>query len=131
MGVLPWENLQLEVGFDMLLPSSDPFLFNAKLGVPEDKLFPFQPSLAVGIFGVGTKGSSATELGTDYNILYAQVQHSIPSVGGYLSVGGYYGAGSELLFQSSDGNTNRAGFMGGFASPDINVNLSWLLKMTI
>ncbi len=84
MGVLPWENLQLEVGFDVLLPSSDPLLFNAKLGVPEDKLFPFQPSVAVGIFGVGTKGTTNTELGTDYDILYAQVQHTIPSVGGYV-----------------------------------------------
>src|SRR6476646_7812932 len=72
MGVLPWDNLQLEVGFDLLLPSNDPALFNAKLGVPEDKLFSFQPSLAVGIFGVGTKKSTATALGTDYDILYAQ-----------------------------------------------------------
>jgi len=130
MGVLPWENLMLEVGFDLLLPSSDPFLFNAKLGVPEDKLFPFQPSFAIGIFGVGTKGSTDTELGTDYNILYAQVQHTIPSVGGYVSVGGYYGLQDKLL-KGSDGSTNRAGFMGGFISPDINVNLPWLLKMNV
>jgi len=131
MGVLPWENLQLEVGFDALLPSSDPFLFNAKLGVPEDKLFSFQPSLAVGIFGVGTKGSSVGSPGTDYNILYAQVQHTIPNVGGYISAGGYYGAGSEVLFTGSDGSVVRAGFMGGFMSPDININLPWLLKMNV
>ena len=96
MGVLPWDNLQLELGFDLLLPSSDPFLFNAKLGVPEDKLFPFQPSFAVGIQGVGTKQSTATTLGTDYNMLYAQLQHTIPSVGGYVSVGGYYGLQDKL-----------------------------------
>ena len=130
MGVLPWENLQLELGFDVLLPSSDPLLFNAKLGVPEDKLFPFQPSVAVGIFGVGTKGTTNTELGTDYDILYAQVQHTIPSVGGYVSAGGYYGLQDKLL-KGSDGSTNRAGFMGGFMSPDININLPWLLKMNV
>src|SRR2546427_4145110 len=130
MGVLPWENLQLELGFDALLPSSDPLLFNAKLGVPEDKLFPFQPSFAIGIFGVGTKASTDTELGTDYNILYAQLQHTIPSVGGYVSVGGYYGLQDKLL-KGSDGSTTRAGFMGGFISPDINVNLPWLLKMNV
>jgi hypothetical protein len=131
MGVLPWENLQLEVGFDLLLPSTDPLLLNAKLGVPEDKLFPFQPSLAVGIFGLGTKKSTTTDLGTDYNMLYAQVQHSIPVVGGYVSAGGYY-ALQDKLFQASDGSgTNRAGFMGGFISPDINVNLPWLLKMNV
>jgi len=131
MGVLPFENLQLEVGFDVLLPSSDPFLFNAKLGVPEDKLFQFQPSLAVGIMGVGTKQSTATTLGTDYNMLYAQLQHTIPGVGGYVSAGGYYGL-QDKLYQASDGSgTNRAGFMGGFISPDINVNAPWLQKINV
>jgi hypothetical protein len=131
LGVLPWDNLQLELGFDLLLPSSDPFLFNAKLGVPEDKLFPFQPSLAVGIMGVGTKKSTATTLGTDYNMLYAQVQHTIPVVGGYVSAGGYYGL-QDKLFQASDGSgTNRAGFMGGFISPDININAPWLQKINV
>jgi hypothetical protein len=129
MGVLPWDDLQLEVGFDMLLPASDPLLLNAKLGVPEDKLFAWQPSLAFGIFGVGTKKSTDTTLGTDYNMLYAQAQHSIPQVGGYVSVGGYY-ALQDKLFQASDGcGTHRSGFMGGVVSPDINVNLPWLLKI--
>ena len=131
MGVLPWENLQLELGFDLLLPSSDPLLLNAKLGVPEDKLFPFQPSFALGIMGVGTKRSTDASLGTDYNMLYAQVQHTIPSVGGYVSVGGYYGL-QDKLYQASDGSgTNRAGFMGGFMSPDINVNAPWLQKINL
>jgi len=131
MGVLPWETLQLEVGFDLLLPSSDPFLFNAKLGFPEDKLFAYQPSLAVGIMGVGTKKSTDTALGTDYNILYGQLQHTLPVVGGYVSVGGYY-ALQEKLFQASDGSgTQRAGFMGGFMSPDIKIDAPWLLKMNV
>jgi hypothetical protein len=130
MGVLPWEDLQLEVGFDLLLPGGDPLLLNAKLGVPEDKLFAYQPSLAFGIMGAGTKKSTATTVGTDYNMLYAQMQHSIPAVGGYLSVGGYY-ALQERLFQASDGSgTQRAGFMGGVVSPDIMVNLPWLLKIS-
>src|SRR5262245_55192999 len=30
IGVLPWKALQLEVGFDLLLPSEDPLLLNAK-----------------------------------------------------------------------------------------------------
>src|SRR5690349_3209399 len=131
MGVLPWDNLQLEVGFDLLLPSGDPLLFNAKLGVPEDKLFPFQPSMAFGIYGVGTKKSnSATDLGTDYNLLYLQLQHSIPGVGGFVSVGGYYGL-QDLLMVSSDGSTNRAGFIGGIGSPDIPINAPWLQKLVI
>jgi hypothetical protein len=129
MGILPWDDLQMEVGFDLLLPGGDPLLLNAKLGVPEDRLFAFQPSLAVGIFGVGTKTTTATTVGTDYNMLYAQMQHTIPAVGGYLSVGGYY-ALQDRLFQASDGSgTQRAGFMGGVVSPDINVNLPWLSKI--
>lgn len=131
MGVSPLDNLQLEVGFDLLLPSPDPLLLNAKLGVPEDKLFPYQPSLAVGIMGVGTKATTATALGTDYNMLYAQVQHSIPAVGGYVSVGGYYGL-TDKLYQASDGSgTNRGGFMGGFSSPDIPINAPWLQKIVL
>ena len=132
MGVLPWDNLQLEVGFDLLLPSPDPFVLNAKLGVPEDKLFPYQPSFALGIMGVGTKRStSATNLGTDYNMLYAQVQHSIPGLGGYVSAGGYYSL-QDKLFQASDGSgTSRGGFMGGLTSPDININAAWLQKIVV
>src|SRR3954463_4821227 len=80
MGVLPWEDLQAEVGFDLLLPGGDPLLLNAKLGYAEAKLFAFHPSLAVGIFGVGTKTTTATTVGTDYNILYAQMQPTIPGV---------------------------------------------------
>lgn len=132
MGVLPWDNLQLEVGFDLVLPSPDPFVLNAKIGVPEDKLFPYQPSFSLGIFGVGTKKStSPTNLGTDYNMLYAQVQHSIPVVGGYVSAGGYYSL-QDKLFQASDGSgTNRGGFMGGLMSPDININAPWLQKIVV
>jgi hypothetical protein len=132
MGVLPWENLQLEVGFDLLLPSPDPLIFNAKLGVPEDKLFAFQPSFAVGIFGLGTKKSTdMNNLGTDYNMLYAQMQHTIPGIGGFVSVGGYYSL-QEKLFQASDGSgTQRAGFIGGIGSPDININAPWLQKLTV
>ena len=131
MGVLPWDGVQLEVGFDLLLPGTDPFLFNAKLGVPEDKLFRYQPSVAVGILGVGTKKSTASAPGTDYDLVYAQIQHTIPAVGGYLSVGGYYGL-QKTLYQASDGSgTNRAGFMGGFVSPDIPVDVPWLRKVNV
>ncbi len=123
MGVLPWKELQLEVGFDLLLPSEDPFLFNAKLGTPEDTFFPGSPSLAIGIFGVGTKGDA-----TNYNALHAMIQKNLP-FGGYVAAGGYYGAGPKALWTSSDGHENRAGFMGAIAAPDINVNIPGLKKI--
>jgi hypothetical protein len=123
VGVLPWKELQLEVGFDLLLPSEDPFLFNAKLGTPEDTFFPGSPSLALGIFGVGTKGDA-----TNYNILSADIQKNLPW-GGYVSVGGYYGVGPAVLWTSSEGNENRLGFMGAISGPDINVNIPGLKKI--
>lgn len=123
MGVLPFEDVQLELGFDLLLPASDPLLLNAKLGIPEDKLLSWAPSFAVGIFGVGT--ASATR----YDMVYGQLQHSLP-FGGFVSAGGYY-ALSDTLFHASTGEVQRAGFMGGVGSPDINVNWPWLQKITV
>ncbi len=128
LGVLPWEKLQLEVGFDAMLPTREPFLFNAKLGTPEDTFFKGSPSLAAGIYGIGTKMSTSTAAGTDFNILYGQVQKTLPW-GGYLSGGGYYGAGSKILWLGSNGSENRAGFMGAACAPDINVNLPGLKKI--
>jgi hypothetical protein len=128
MGVLPFENLQLEVGFDLLLPADNPLLLNAKLGIPEDKLLKWMPSFAIGIMGVGTKGTTATQLGTDYDMLYAQAQHSLP-FGGFVSVGGYYGL-TPRLYTSSAGDEQRAGFIGGAGSPDIPLDLPWLQKLT-
>ncbi len=128
MGVLPFEKLNLEVGFDLFLPSKDPLQLNAKLGVPEAAFFTGSPSLAVGIYGVGTKSSSSTEAGTDFDLVYGQVQKNLPW-GGYVSAGGYYGAGSRILWLGSDGRENRAGFMGAVAAPDWNVNLPGLKKV--
>jgi hypothetical protein len=123
MGVLPWEKLQLEIGFDLLLPSPNPFLVNAKLGTPEGTFFGGSPSLAVGIFGVGTKTGV-----TDFDILYGQVQKNLPW-GGYLSAGAYYGAGSTSLWTASDGGENRVGFMGAIAGPDIAIGIPGLKKI--
>lgn len=129
MGVLPWEKLNLEVGFDLMLPLNDPFMLNAKLGTPEGTFFAGSPSLAVGIYGVGTKSDVS-----NYNILYGQLQKSLPW-GGFLSVGGYYGAGSPVLWTeladdgTPTGNLNRAGFIGGAASPDINIDIPGLKKI--
>lgn len=124
MGILPIDAVNLEVGFDLMLPSTDPFVFNAKLGVPESTLGGIV-SLAVGIYGVGTKKGLS-----DYNVAYGQIQKNLPW-GGYVSVGGYYGLGSEALFTGSDGKVTRAGFIGGIASPDIVIDKPWLKKIIL
>ena len=134
IGVLPWDKLQLEIGYDLFLPTQDPLLFllNAKLGTPENTFFNGSPSLAAGIFGMGIKGKSSTDPGTSYDILYGQIQKNLP-FGGYVSAGGYYGAGTKELWQVSatDTKVHRAGFMGAISSPDINVNLPGLKKLIV
>src|SRR5476651_1519015 len=64
IGVLPFEKIQMEVGVDANYPSDNPYMFNAKIGAPEDVLFKYSPALQVGIFGVGTKNKV-----TNYNVL--------------------------------------------------------------
>jgi hypothetical protein len=134
IGVLPWDKLQLEIGYDLFLPTQNPLLFllNAKLGTPENTFFNGSPSLAAGIFGMGIKGKSSSDLGTSYDILYGQIQKNLP-FGGYVSAGGYYGAGTKELWQVSATDTavHRAGFMGAVSSPDINVNLPGLKKLIV
>ncbi len=129
VGVLPWQSVNLEVGFDLLLPSPDPWLFNAKLGIPQGLLFGRSPSLALGVYGVGTKASTATAPGTDFDVVYGQAQETLPW-GGYVSAGGYHGAGGRILWLGSDGAEHRAGFMGALAAPDLLVNLPGLKKLT-
>ncbi|MCA1829451.1 MAG: hypothetical protein LC689_21200 [Myxococcales bacterium] len=121
MGILPWENVQAEIGFDLMLPAPTPFMLNAKVGVPEDKAAAWFPSFAVGAFDVMTKfDNPSTDL---YNIVYAQAQHSV--LGGFVSVGGYYALGNKL-----DG-VDRAGVIAGAGSPDIVINAPWLQKVTV
>jgi hypothetical protein len=130
MGVLPLEKLNVEVGLDLFLPSPDPLQLNAKLGVPEGALFPGSPSLAAGVYGVGTKRTKDGVPGTDFQILHAMAQKNLPW-GGFLSAGAYYGAGPRLLWLGSDGAVHRAGFMGALAAPDWNLDLPGLKKIVL
>ncbi len=48
-----------------------------------------------------------------------------------MAVGGYYGAGSKLLWTGSDGDVNRAGFMASYTSPDLVLDLPGLQKLNL
>jgi hypothetical protein len=122
MGILPFEKLQAEVGFDLLLPSQDPLFLNAKLCSPESSLFKGSPGVSFGIYNVGFE-----EDVTDYNVLHLMFQKSIPG-GGYVAVGGYHGL-NEKLFANSEGETKRTGLMAGVVSPAIEVGLKGLKKI--
>ncbi len=115
-GVLPFERLQLEAGFDAVLPTPDPLLLNAKLGSPEGAVFAGAPAWAIGIFDAGVTDATALNIG------YAVVGKRTPL--GAVSAGGY--VGSARLLRSSSGAVRRAGFLGGVALPPLTVNWPWL-----
>jgi hypothetical protein len=104
-GVLPLENLKLEVGVDFLKQDNkvyddNPFYLNAKLATPEDAFgIKGLPAFAVGAYNLSTVKSDYTQ----QNIVYGLVAKTLPVVG-RLSVGGYNGA-KRVLSPGSKGNT--------------------------
>jgi hypothetical protein len=126
VGVLPWSKLQAEVGYDVLLPSSDPvFAFlNGKICTPEGSLFTGSPAIGGGIYNVGFRKNV-----TNYNMLHLMAQKSLP-IGGYVAGGVYHGL-TDALFTNSDGDIVKTGAMFAWSSPDINVNVRGLKKLTV
>jgi hypothetical protein len=109
IGVLPFDKIQMEVGFDYLGGADYPWYVNAKIGSTEDVWFKGSPALQVGIFNVGTKTSGPSR--TDYDIVYGVVGKTIGSIGRF-SVGPYIGNHSALV--SSDGTPKNTGVMVAF-----------------
>jgi len=98
VGVLPFETLNAEVGFDHKSGYGTlddyPWYFNTKVGIPENAYGKFFPALAVGIYDIGIKNDK-----TDYNVLYGKAgkTFSIDNVSlGRFSVG-YFKGDSKLL----------------------------------
>ncbi len=117
VGVLPFEKIQAEVGFDYIDSDSgaaadkSPIYFHGKMGTPEDSLFAFSPAIAFGGYNFGTKSGITTQ-----NMAYGLVARTLPVVG-RLSAGYYQGSGTVLV----DENLKKAN--GG-------VLLSWDRTMT-
>jgi hypothetical protein len=90
----------LEVGVDIFQPSTDPYQFNAKYGLPETDSM---PAVAVGGMNFGTK----TDL-TNYNIMYvvaAKTFKPLPRI-----TVGYY-SGNENLFLDENGEKCNTGLI--------------------
>lgn len=118
-GVLPLENLKLEVGVDVLKSGYNddsasgyaydraPLYFNAKLGTPEDAFgIKGLPAFAVGAYNLGTYDKSEIGISTRQNIVYGLVGKTLPVIG-RLSAGGYYGSARALASSGNPSNTNN------------------------
>jgi hypothetical protein len=126
VGVLPFEKLNAEVGFDHKsgYGSLDdyPWYFNTKVGIPENAYGKFFPALAVGIYDIGIKNDK-----TDYDVMYGKAAKTF-SVGnvslGRFSVG-YFKGDSKLLVHDGKKDNNGLLFAWERAMPEISDKL-WL-----
>ena len=101
-GVLPYEKVNLEVGFDHI-EGTYPVYLNAKVGVPENAFGEYFPALAVGGYSFGTKKDV-----TDYNIYYAKAAKTLGKAG-RVSVG-YY-TGNDKLLLNENGEKEESGIL--------------------
>jgi len=121
-GILPFEKIQAEIGFDVISAGGDadkhPLYGHFKLGTPEDSLFRLSPALAVGMYNIGTKSGDARkgELATNQDIAYALVARTVPVIG-RLSAG--YFAGNRKVLVDENGSSDEKGVL-----------LSWDRTMT-
>jgi hypothetical protein len=125
VGILPFEKLQAEIGFDYLVNANEPndnhpWSGNFKIATPEDSLFKFSPAFAVGMYNVGPSLNRATAPGvtSGQNIVYGLVAKTVPVVG-RLTAGYYRGSERALV---SDYTTLK--------SANDGVLLSWDRSMT-
>ena len=109
IGVLPFEKLQMEVGFDYLTTANDPndnrpFSGNFKIGTPEDSLFTYSPAMAFGMYNIGKNpgNGNAPLVASGQNILYFLAAKTLPVMGpvpslGRVSAGYHNGARGALV----------------------------------
>lgn len=114
MGVLPYEKIQAEVGYDTAYPGTFPVSFNAKIGSPEGVLGEGSWGWSAGIFGLGTQKDA-----TDYNIVHLDIGKTFPVIG-TLEAGLYQGLNDNLM-KSSTGELQKSGLMAGWFSQPIDV----------
>jgi len=126
VGVLPFEKLNAEVGFDHKsgygVLDDYPWYFNTKVGIPENAYGKFFPALAVGIYDIGTKNDK-----TDYNVMYGKAAKTLSAGGVFLgrfSVG-YFKGDSKLLVHNAKKDNNGLLFAWERVMPEISDKL-WL-----
>ncbi|MBE0569791.1 MAG: hypothetical protein IH576_04035 [Deltaproteobacteria bacterium] len=122
VGILPFQKIQAEIGFDLISAGGDadkhPLYGHFKLGTPEESLFKLSPAVAVGGYNFGTKSGDVRngELATNQNLVYGLVAKTIPVVG-RLSAG--YFVGNKKVLVDENGSSDEKGVL-----------LSWDRTMT-
>lgn len=104
IGLLPYEKVQAEAGFDLMragsAADSAPLYLHAKVASPEGTLFKDAPACALGGYNFGTRKDA-----TDQNIVYGLVAKTLPKVG-RLSAGWYTGNNKVLVDENGDKANN-------------------------
>ncbi|MCM0081406.1 hypothetical protein L4X63_07370 [Geomonas sp. Red32] len=122
IGVLPYDKLRLEAGFDYLTRAQDPndqhpWSGNVKLGTPEDAIFTYSPAIAVGLYNArpvkDVEAGDAPRVVSGQNIVYGLVGKTVPELGSVPSLGrfalGYYrGSRRALVDITGDGSSRYA-----------------------
>jgi hypothetical protein len=103
IGVLPYEKIQAEAGFDAikagLASDSYPIYLHMKTGTPEGTLFLGSPALAIGGYNFGLKQGI-----TNQNLVYGLAAKNLPKVG-RLSAG-WYSGNDKVLLDENGGKAN-------------------------
>lgn len=123
VGVLPFETVNAEIGFDLLYPgyTQSALSLNGKVTLVEGKLAPWQPAVSVGISNIGFKSL------TNLNLLHAHVGKTFPVIG-ELGVGVYTGLNDKILVDA-DGKKENTGFFLHWMGPELAVGLPGLKKI--
>jgi hypothetical protein len=115
VGILSYEKVKAEVGFDYLVNANNPndnhpWSGNFKIGTPEDSIFKSSPAIALGMYNLGPSQpqSNAPLVTSGQNIVYALMAKTLPVVGRVSA--GYY-RGSEKALVNTSGNSANDGIL--------------------
>lgn len=87
-----WQDLRVEYGVDFFGATANPWTFNAKIGIAENKLFCGAPALSVGVFNIGTRHRGYAR--TDQNVVDIVLGKTLPDSlwGANVYAGAYSGS---------------------------------------
>jgi len=125
IGILPFEKLQAELGFDYFsgFMGKSSLQLNAKLGVPEGAFGDWFPGISGGIYGLGFEKDVS-----DLNVLHAEISKTLGAYG-TLAVGGY--VGNKKLLVDETGAKANTGLLAAYVTPDFAVGLPGLNKVNL